>query len=54
MGTARVEQEEEADTRIIVKEYEICQEKILGTKRGKRPKQDLTAELPEGREFHLQ
>ena len=49
MGTARIKQEEEADMRIIVKEWNV------GTK-GKRPKQgltnakDLPMELPDGRE----
>ena len=55
MGTARVKQEEEADTRImrdrVVRNME---EKNVGTK-GKSPKQDLTSaddltiELPEER-----
>ena len=44
MGIAKVKQEQEADTRIIVKEwYEIWKERIVGTIRGESPKQDLTS-----------
>ena len=43
MGTARVKQEEGADTRIIAKEEKInMEERKVGTK-GKSPKQGLTS-----------
>ena len=42
MGTARVREEVGADTRVIVKEYEIWKERNVGTIRGNSLKQDLT------------
>ena len=54
MGTARVKQEEEEDTRIIVIECSMKYgKKERGHEGGKSPKQDLTSAkdlIPEGRE----
>ena len=59
MGTARVKQEEETDTRIIARVVRNLEERSVGTK-GKRPKEgltsaaDLTIELLEGLLLTLQ